>query len=85
MKQEHKKLLLVGASVLGTICAIAAIKKRKEKPLEPEFDDWDDDFDEPFFDEDFDPEFRTEPYDPNFVGPVGSVDIHVHLKEENDE
>lgn len=52
MKQVNKKLLLVGAGVLGTICAIAAIKKWKEKPLEPEFDDWDEDFDEPFFDDD---------------------------------
>lgn len=76
MKQVNKKVLLVGVSVIGTICAIAAIKKLKEKPREPEYDDWDDDFDEPFFDDDL---------DPDYVPPMGSIDIHLHVKEENDE
>lgn len=87
MKQVNKKILVVGASILGTLCVVAAIKKLKRKEAESAFDDyWDDeDFDEPFFDEDLDPDFRTEPYDPDYVGPVGSVDIHVHLKGEDDE
>ena len=76
MKQVNKKLLLIGAGVIGTLCAITAIKKLKEKPLAPEFDDWDDDFDEPFFDDDL---------DPDYVPPHGSIDIHFHMKEENDE
>ena len=76
MKQENKKLLLVGAGVIGTLCAIAAIKKLKEKPREPEYGDYDDDFDEPFFDDDL---------DPDYVPSMGSIDIHFHMKEENDE
>ena len=30
MKQVNKKLLLIGAGVIGTLCAITAIKKLKE-------------------------------------------------------
>ncbi len=77
MKQVNKNNLLVGASIFGMIVVLAMVKKLKKKTYDLEHDDfWDEeDFDEAFFDG----------LDSDHELPHGSIDIHLHMKGEENE